>query len=124
VPANGKVQALSPTSVILAEDDVLLRARLTSLLERADFEVVGQAGGTQRSSYPASAHSLPISSSLTSACHQRIPRKGSNAARVIREELPGIGILVLSAHVEVEHAVELLVSGDRIGFVEESRLRR
>ena len=32
------------TRVVLADDDVLLRAGLASLLEGAGFEVVGQAG--------------------------------------------------------------------------------
>ena len=37
-------------------------------------------------------------------------------------ELPEIGILVLSAHVEVEHAVELLASGHAIGYLLKSRV--
>jgi CheY-like chemotaxis protein len=37
--------------------------------------------------------------------------EGLDAARVIRKELPEIGILVLSAHVEVGHAMELLALG-------------
>jgi DNA-binding NarL/FixJ family response regulator len=43
-------------------------------------------------------------------------------AGVIRAELPEIGILVLSAHVEVEHAVELLSSGHAIGYLLKSRV--
>jgi DNA-binding NarL/FixJ family response regulator len=35
---------------------------------------------------------------------------------------PEIGILVLSAHVEVEHAVELLSSGHAIGYLLKSRV--
>jgi CheY-like chemotaxis protein len=41
--------------------------------------------------------------------------EGLDVARAVRAELPEIGILVLSAHVEVEHAVELLASGHAIG---------
>ncbi len=36
--------AVAPVRVILAEDDVLLRAGLAGLLERFGFDVVGQAG--------------------------------------------------------------------------------
>jgi DNA-binding NarL/FixJ family response regulator len=43
-------------------------------------------------------------------------------AGVIRAELPEIGILVLSAHVDVEHAVELLSSGHAIGYLLKSRV--
>jgi DNA-binding NarL/FixJ family response regulator len=41
---------------------------------------------------------------------------------VIRQELPDAGILVLSAHVEVEHATELLASGRGIGYLLKSRV--
>ena len=41
--------------------------------------------------------------------------EGLEAARVIREELPETGILVLSAYVEVEHAMELIASGEGSG---------
>jgi serine/threonine-protein kinase PknK len=48
--------------------------------------------------------------------------EGLDVARVIREELPATAILVLSAHVEVEHAMELLASGHRIGYLLKSRV--
>jgi serine/threonine-protein kinase PknK len=48
--------------------------------------------------------------------------EGLDAARVIREELPETAILVLSAHVEVEHAMDLLGSGQRSGYLLKSRV--
>ncbi len=48
--------------------------------------------------------------------------EGLDAARVIREEAPETAILVLSAHVEVEHAMDLLASGERIGYLLKSRV--
>jgi DNA-binding NarL/FixJ family response regulator len=48
--------------------------------------------------------------------------EGLEVARVIRDEFPEIGILVLSAHVEVEEAMELLASGRRIGYLLKSRV--
>jgi serine/threonine-protein kinase PknK len=48
--------------------------------------------------------------------------EGLEAARAIREEFPEIGILVLSAHAEVEHAMELLAGGERIGYLLKSRV--
>ena len=48
--------------------------------------------------------------------------EGLDVAGVIRAELAEIGILVLSAHVEVEHAVELLSSGHAIGYLLKSRV--
>ena len=57
------------------------------------------------------------------ASHQHgVHTEGLDAARVIRDEFPETGILVLSAHVDVEHAIELLASGERIGYLLKNRL--
>ena len=48
--------------------------------------------------------------------------EGLEAAREIREESPDVGILVLSAHAEVDHAMELLAGGERIGYLLKSRI--
>jgi DNA-binding NarL/FixJ family response regulator len=50
--------------------------------------------------------------------------EGLDAARVIRAEQPATAIVVLSAHVEVEHAMSLLASGDGIGYLLKSDHRR
>src|ERR1700741_3604276 len=58
----------------------------------------------------------------------RMPQKreteGLDAARVIRRELPEIGILVLSAHAEVAEAMELLATGRGIGYVLKGRITK
>jgi DNA-binding NarL/FixJ family response regulator len=48
--------------------------------------------------------------------------EGLDAARQIREELPETAILVLSAHVQVEQATDLLSSGQRSGYLLKSRV--
>lgn len=107
--------------VALADDDVLLREGLASLLERSGFEVVGQAGDADE---------------LLALVRQREPdvvivdirmppahaTEGLEAARVIREERPATGILVLSAHVELDEAMELLAGGQRLGYLLKSRV--
>jgi DNA-binding NarL/FixJ family response regulator len=50
--------------------------------------------------------------------------EGLEAARAIRSEFPEIGILLLSAHVEVETAVDLLEEGERIGYLLKSRVMK
>lgn len=45
--------------------------------------------------------------------------EGLDAARQIREELPGTAIMVLSAHIAVDDAMDLLAAGDRIGYLRE-----
>ena len=41
---------------------------------------------------------------------------------MIRAELPGTAIIVLSAHVEVDEAIELLAGGERLGYLLKSRV--
>ena len=48
--------------------------------------------------------------------------EGLDAAQAIRAEFPEIGILVLSAHVEVHRAVDLLSEGRRVGYLLKSRV--
>jgi DNA-binding NarL/FixJ family response regulator len=107
--------------VIVAEDDVLLREGLASLLEHAGFEVMGQAGDGEQ--LVAMVRDVPPDLVVVDI---RMPPthtvEGLDAARVIREDFPEIGILVLSAHVEVEHAMELLASGRGIGYLLKSRI--
>jgi DNA-binding NarL/FixJ family response regulator len=110
-----------PPRVVIADDDVLLREGLASLLDRSGFEVVGQAGdgvallALVRSSRPE----LAIVDIRMPPAHAT---EGLEAARIIREELPGTAIIVLSAHVEVEEAMELLAGGERLGYLLKSRV--
>jgi DNA-binding NarL/FixJ family response regulator len=108
-------------SVVLAEDDVLLRAGLASLLERSGFDVAGQAGDAVE---------------LVSLVRQELPdlvvvdirmppgylAEGLLAAHEIRAEFPEIGILVLSAHADVEQAMELVATGRKIGYLLKNRV--
>jgi DNA-binding NarL/FixJ family response regulator len=48
--------------------------------------------------------------------------EGLAAAHTIREEFPETGILVLSAHVEIEEATDLLATGQGIGYLLKSRV--
>jgi DNA-binding NarL/FixJ family response regulator len=120
-PVQRVSPAVAPVRVILVEDDVLLRAGLAGLLDRSGFDVVGQAGdGAQ---LLALVRDLKPDLVLTDI---RMPptqtTEGLGAARVIRAEFPDIGILVLSAHVDVEHAMELLSSSHAIGYLLKSRI--
>jgi DNA-binding NarL/FixJ family response regulator len=110
-----------PTRVVVADDDVLLREGVASLLDRSGFEVVGQAGDAVgllalvRSARP----DLAIVDIRMPPAHAT---EGLDAARVIRQELPDTGIIVLSAHVEVDQAMDLLAGGERLGYLLKSRV--
>jgi DNA-binding NarL/FixJ family response regulator len=107
--------------VVLADDDVLLREGLASLLDRSGFDVVGQAGdGAELLVLARSARpELAIIDIRMPPGHAT---EGLEAARVIREELPGTAIIVLSAHVEVDEAMDLLAGGEGLGYLLKSRV--
>src|ERR1700748_1485507 len=102
--------------VVLAEDDLLLREGLASLLASSGFDVVGQAGdgGQLLALVRECTPELVVADIRMPPTHHT---EGLDAARVIREEFPDIAILMLSAHVEVEHAMELLGSGHSVGYL-------
>jgi DNA-binding NarL/FixJ family response regulator len=107
--------------VVLAEDDILLREGMASLLERSGFAVVGQAGdGAQL--LPLVRDTMPEVVVVDIRMPPTHTTEGLDAARQIRDELPETGILVLSAHADVEHAMELLASGGGIGYLLKSRI--
>jgi serine/threonine-protein kinase PknK len=107
--------------VVVADDDVLLRAGLASVFGPPAFDMVGEAGDADE---------------LLSLVEQAVPDivvvdirmppsqtvEGLEAARTIRETWPEIAIMVLSAHVDVEHAMTLLGSGRGIGYLLKSRV--
>ena len=107
--------------VVVADDDVLLREGIAGLLERAGLDVVDRVGDAEQLLAAVREHKPDVV--LTDI---RMPpthtTEGLDAARVIRDELPRVGIVVLSAHVDVEHAMELLDSGRGIGYLLKSRV--
>jgi DNA-binding NarL/FixJ family response regulator len=107
--------------VVIADDDVLLREGIASLLERSPFEVVGQAGDVGELMQLVREH-LPDLVVLDIRMPPSHTTEGLDAAQAIRTEFPQIGILVLSAHVEVHRAVDLLSEGQRVGYLLKSRV--
>jgi DNA-binding NarL/FixJ family response regulator len=109
------------TRVVIAEDDVLMREGIASLLQRGGYEVVGQAGDGAdlmrlvRDQRP----DLAVVDIRMPPDHRT---EGLDAARMIREEWPGTAILILSAHVEVTEAMMLLATGRRSGYLLKSRI--
>jgi DNA-binding NarL/FixJ family response regulator len=108
-------------TVVVADDDLLLREGLASLLGTAGYRVVGQAADAQ--------HLLDLvrrQQPELAVIDIRMPpdhsTEGLQAAQAIREEFPETAILVLSAYVEVKHATTLLASGGRTGYLLKSRV--
>lgn len=105
----------------IADDDVLLREGLASLLTRMGFSVVFQAGDADTLVALAREHRPDVV-----IVDIRMPpghaTEGIEAARVLGATLPDVAVLLLSAHVEVEEAMELLGGEQRIGYLLKSRV--
>jgi DNA-binding NarL/FixJ family response regulator len=106
---------------VLADDEILLREGLAGLFERSGYEVVGQCG-TGSELVALVREQRPELAVIDIRMPPGHATEGLDAARVIREELPQTAILILSAHVEVEHAMDLLASGERSGYLLKSRV--
>jgi DNA-binding NarL/FixJ family response regulator len=107
--------------VVVADDDVLLREGLASLLGRSGFDVVGQAGDATEL-LDAVRELQPELAVVDIRMPPTHGTEGLDAAKTIRQEWPEIAILVLSAHVDVDHAMELLAGGRSIGYLLKSRV--
>jgi DNA-binding NarL/FixJ family response regulator len=112
---------MEPLPVVVADDDVLLREGLASLLDRSGFDVVARAADGAELLDAVRTH-RPALALVDIRMPPTHTTEGLDAARVIRDESPDTGILVLSAHVEVEHATELLAGGHGIGYLLKTRV--
>jgi DNA-binding NarL/FixJ family response regulator len=105
----------------LADDDVLLREGLAGLLERSGFDVVGQSG----TAWELMELVRELRPDLVIVDIRMPPThttEGLDAAASIRKEFPETAIVVLTAHVQVERATELLASGERSGYLLKTRV--
>ena len=112
---------VAPLRVIVADDDVLVRAGVASLLTQAGHDVVAQVGDGMRL-HDAVRELTPDLAVVDIRMPPTHTWEGLDAARIIRDESPATGILLLSGHVEVETAVDLLEGGDGIGYLLKNRV--
>ena len=111
-----------PMRVVLADDQMLLRAGVARLLEDAGMEVVAQAGDAEDLLRKVGAHRPDVA-----IVDVRMPPthtdEGLRAAATIRERHPGVGVLVLSGIVEEAYAMELFAGGaDGLGYLLKDRV--
>jgi DNA-binding NarL/FixJ family response regulator len=107
--------------IVLADDDILLREGLASLLDRSGFEVAGQAGDATEL-IELVRQERPDLAVVDIRMPPEFSTEGLAAAQHIRQHYPQTAVVVLSAHVEVEHALDLLAKGDRTGYLLKSRV--
>jgi DNA-binding NarL/FixJ family response regulator len=108
--------------IVIADDAVLLREGAARLLEDAGFEVVAQAGDADDLLRKVRAHKPDVA-----IVDVRMPPgntdDGLRAALTIREELPDVGILLLSQYVEDRYLAQLLAGGAQgVGYLLKDRV--
>ena len=108
--------------VVIAEDSLLLRRGAIRLLEDAGFEVVGEAGDADELLRLVRAERPDVA-----VVDIRMPPthvdEGLQAARVIRTELPEVGVLMLSQYVEERYVTALLEHGaEGVGYLLKDRV--
>jgi len=108
--------------VVVADDSVLLREGVVRLLSDAGFEVVGQAGDSEDLLRKVRAHKPDVA-----VVDVRMPPthtdEGLQAAKSIRAELPGTGVLMLSQYVEEEYVADLVAEdAEGVGYLLKDRV--
>jgi DNA-binding NarL/FixJ family response regulator len=111
-----------PLSVVIGEDDVLLREGIARLLGEAGFEVVAQAGDAE----DFLRRALALRPDVAVVDVQMPPGNeddGLRAALELRRQRPEIGILVLSQFYEEHYAQELIAERpEGVGYLLKERV--
>jgi len=108
--------------VAIAEDSVLLREGLARLLEDADFDVVGSSADADDLLLKVRSY-VPDVAIVAIRLPPTHTDEGLRAALEIREQHPGVAVLVLSQYVEVGLALELLAdSAEGVGYLLKDRI--
>ena len=93
--------------VVIADDSLLVREGIASLLRRAGIDVVAEAGTGEELLDAAAAHRPDVA-----VIDVRMPPtqtdEGLLAARELRARDPGVGIVILSQHVGFGEAMRVL----------------
>jgi DNA-binding NarL/FixJ family response regulator len=95
---------------VIAEDQVLLRDGLARLFEDAGHEVVASLGDAQRLLATIQGHG-PDLIVIDVRMPPTFTDEGARAAKRVKEDHPDVGVLVLSQHIETQHAIALVRLG-------------
>jgi DNA-binding NarL/FixJ family response regulator len=118
-PVTGPV---APVKVVIADDVALLRAGVARMLAGAGFAIAGETGDAVRLR-DLVARSEPDVAIIDVRMPPTHTTEGLEAARDLRERHPRLGLLILSHHIETQHAVELVRSGTGgIGYLLKERV--
>ena len=118
----GSTVRVARVRVVIADDSLLVREGIASLLRRAGFDVVAEASTGDEAVALVDAHAPEIA-----IVDIRMPPthtdEGLQAAHEIRARHPQIGIVILSQHVEVGIAMRLLAeTPEGLGYLLKDRV--
>jgi class 3 adenylate cyclase/ActR/RegA family two-component response regulator len=122
--ANDASQPLADKTlnVVLADDSVLLREGIASLLEGHGFAVVGQSDDADDLMVKVEA-TRPDVVVADIRMPPGLADDGVRAAQEIRRRYPGTGVLLLSQYVEPAYARDLLETGEEgVGYLLKDRV--
>ncbi|MBB6551560.1 response regulator [Nonomuraea rubra] len=108
--------------VVVAEDSALFREGIVRLLEDAGHDVVAAVGDARALVDAVRAH-RPDIAVIDVRMPPTMTDDGVQAARLLRRELPGFPILLLSQHVETANSVPLVSTG-AFGYLLKDRVLR
>jgi DNA-binding NarL/FixJ family response regulator len=113
---------MAPVSVVVGEDDVLMREGIVRLLTEAGFEVVAQAGDADDVLRKGLAHHPDVLVTDVQMPPGRVD-DGLRAALELRRQRPETAVLVLSQFYEEHYALDLI--GERpegVGYLLKERV--
>ena len=105
---------MTPPRVVLADDSALFREGLAALLTVAGVDVVAQTDAAEEIEHLVGTHRPNVLVTDVRMPPRQVD-EGLQAARLVRRRHPGVGVVILSQHVDVEHALDILA--DRQGGV-------
>jgi len=110
-----------PIKVVLADDDFLIREGVASVLESGGYTIVGKASNPAELLPLVRKHhpNLVVVDIRMPPTHTT---EGIDAAREVRKIEPDAGVLLLSAYVDLAHAVQLIGGGGPVGYLLKSRV--
>src|SRR3954454_19208202 len=118
----GSVVVTAAMRIVIADDNLLMREGIASLLRRAHISVVAEAGSADELLSVVDAH-RPDAAIVDVRMPPTHTDEGLRAAHEIRRRYPGTGILILSQHVEVGTATQLLAERpDGLGYLLKDRV--
>lgn len=107
--------------VVIGEDEVLLREGIAHILSSDGFEVLASVSDAAQLEREVARHSPDLV-----VTDIRMPpsytHEGLVAALRIRRTHPGIGVVVVSQHVQRRYAIELLEGGGGFGYLLKQRI--